>query len=271
MENTYNHTLLTKEQERALIMRYKRGDKDAAETLFLHNQRLVGKIAMSYFRHGLGNYHSVDDLMQYGNEGMLWALKKYDLERGVRFATYAVPWIRLYIRRFGLRDGVRVSTTFKTADCVVKVSAAYYRAENETGRHPTYEELAVMTNLSVQDVKEALAVSQAPVSLDAPAEWQNESADSEYHEAIGGDQIDLEDIAEHSMTVDSLHDAMRSLPHVYREIIRRTYGIGQKQESVAVIASRLNISEQAVRSKRQKAIYWLNLRMTNQTFSFEMD
>jgi len=82
---------LDREQEADLLRRYRLdGDRRAADTIARAYQHTVVGIALGFKRYDV----SVDDLIAEGNLGLLRALSKFDLERGVRFGTYAAYWIR---------------------------------------------------------------------------------------------------------------------------------------------------------------------------------
>ena len=87
--------LLTDEQERQLSARIQRGDERALNKLVEANLRLVVAIARQYQGKGL----DMDDLVSEGNIGLLKAASKYDATRGLRFAGYAVVFVRRQIER----------------------------------------------------------------------------------------------------------------------------------------------------------------------------
>ena len=87
--------LLTYEEEKKLALRIKDGDQKAVDTLVEHNLRLVVSIAKHYTGCGL----SLLDLIQEGNVGLIEAAKKYDVDKGFRFSTYATWWVRQKIGR----------------------------------------------------------------------------------------------------------------------------------------------------------------------------
>lgn len=90
------HTpLLTEEQEQQLSARIQRGDGRALNKLVEANLRLVVAIARQYQGKGL----VMDDLVSEGNIGLLKAAAKYDATRGLRFAGYAVVFVRRQIER----------------------------------------------------------------------------------------------------------------------------------------------------------------------------
>ena len=90
---------LTREQEYELARRARKGDASARDTLALSNLVLVVAVARK-FTHREAR---LDDLVQEGNLGLMKAIEHFDPEKNVRFATYAVWWLRAYMTRY-LKD-----------------------------------------------------------------------------------------------------------------------------------------------------------------------
>ena len=86
---------LTREQEYALVRRARKGDERARETLAVSNLAFVVSVAKKFAHRGA----RLDDLVQEGNVGLMKAIEHFDPKKNVRFATYAVWWIRAYITR----------------------------------------------------------------------------------------------------------------------------------------------------------------------------
>ena len=93
--------LLTPEEEFTYAKRWRdQGDRDAAYRLVTSHLRLVAKIAMRYRGYGL----PIADIVSEGNVGLMQAVKRFDPDRGVRLATYAMWWIRATIQEYVLRS-----------------------------------------------------------------------------------------------------------------------------------------------------------------------
>src|SRR5678816_4441502 len=90
---------LTREQEYELARRARKGDTSARDTLALSNLPFVVAVAKKFAHRGA----RLDDLVQEGNVGLMKAIEHFDPKKNVRFATYAVWWIRAYITRY-LKD-----------------------------------------------------------------------------------------------------------------------------------------------------------------------
>ena len=156
--------LLTYEEEKKLALRIKDGDQKAVDILVEHNLRLVVSIAKHYTGCGL----SLLDLIQEGNVGLIEAAKKYDVDKGFRFSTYATWWVRQKIGR-ALSDQSRsIRVPAHIAELVSKIKKIMGTMTQELGRTPTEEEIAKKLNVEVDKVKVALDMSQAVSSLDVP-------------------------------------------------------------------------------------------------------
>ena len=156
--------LLTFEEERALANKIAAGDKEAVDTMVMHNLRLVVSIAKKYTGCGL----SLLDLIQEGNTGLIEAAHKYDVNKGFRFSTYATWWVRQKIGR-ALSDQSRsVRIPAHIAELVSRIKKVTGTLIQKLGRTPTEEELAEVLGVEVDKIKVALDMSQAVSSLDVP-------------------------------------------------------------------------------------------------------
>ncbi|HEX3098621.1 MAG TPA: RNA polymerase sigma factor RpoH [Usitatibacter sp.] len=102
--------MLTQEREQALGRRLKeQNDLTAARDMVLSHLRLVVSVARNYMGYGLPQA----DLVQEGNIGLMKAVKRFDPERGVRLASFAIHWIKAEIHEYILRNWrmVKIATT----------------------------------------------------------------------------------------------------------------------------------------------------------------
>jgi RNA polymerase sigma-32 factor len=102
--------VLTSEEELAYAKRWRdHQDRHAAFQLVTSHLRLVAKIAMRYRGYGL----PIAEIVSEGNVGLMQAVKRFDPERGVRLATYAMWWIKASIQEYILRSWslVKVAAT----------------------------------------------------------------------------------------------------------------------------------------------------------------
>lgn len=99
LSNFSGHKQLTREEEYELSRRAKKGDQTAVRILAQANLPFVVAVARKFATRS-GRF---DDLVQEGNVGLMKAIEHFDPKKNVRFATYAVWWIRAYITRY-LKD-----------------------------------------------------------------------------------------------------------------------------------------------------------------------
>jgi RNA polymerase sigma-32 factor len=102
--------MLDPQEEYMLAKRWRdAGDREAARRLIICHLRLVAKIARGYRGYGL----PIADLISEGHVGLMQAVERFEPERGFRFSTYAVWWIKAAIQEFILRSWslVRMGTT----------------------------------------------------------------------------------------------------------------------------------------------------------------
>jgi RNA polymerase sigma-32 factor len=93
--------MLDRQEEYMLAKRWREdGDRDAAHRLVTSHLRLVAKIAKGYRGYGL----PIADVISEGHVGLMQAAERFEPEKGFRFATYAVWWIKAAIHEYILRS-----------------------------------------------------------------------------------------------------------------------------------------------------------------------
>jgi RNA polymerase sigma-32 factor len=167
--------LLDKEEEERLLRLYKtRGDQEAGQRLVTANLRLVVKIAMEFQSHWLNN---LQDLIQEGNVGLLHALKKFDMSRGVKFSYYAAYWIKAYIFKYIMDNWrlVKVGTTQAQRKLFYNLQKEREKIQRE-GLDPGYGLLAERLGVSESEVMDmnVRMTSGREISLDAPVSPDSE-------------------------------------------------------------------------------------------------
>jgi RNA polymerase sigma-32 factor len=145
---------LEREPEYRLARRWREhGDRGAADQIVTSHLRLVVKIATNYRGYGL----PLSEIMSEGNVGLMQAMDRFDPEKGFRFATYAIWWIKASIHDYILRSWslVKIGTTanqkklfFKLRSAKAKIAAL----ENTDLRPDQVEAIATTLGVKNQDV-----------------------------------------------------------------------------------------------------------------------
>jgi RNA polymerase sigma-32 factor len=110
IEEIRRFPMLHRQEEYLLAKRWREdGDRDAAHKIVASHLRLVAKIAKGYRGYGL----PIADLISEGHVGLMQAVERFEPEKGFRFATYAVWWIKAAMQEYILRSWslVRMGTT----------------------------------------------------------------------------------------------------------------------------------------------------------------
>src|SRR6202051_4834568 len=143
--------MLERDQEYRLAKRWReQGDRDAADQLVTSHLRLAAKIAMGYRGYGL----PVAEIISEGNVGLLQALNRFEPERGFRFATYAMWWIRASIQDYILRSWslVKIGTTTNQKKLFFKLRSAKLKIAALDNADLRPEQVkAIATTLGVKD------------------------------------------------------------------------------------------------------------------------
>jgi RNA polymerase sigma-32 factor len=164
--------LLTQEEEFKLAVRYRKYyDKEegieAAHKLITSNLRFVVKVAFEYKSYGV----KLQDLVQEGNIGLMMAVKKFNPDKGYRFISYAIWWIRAYIQNFIIKTWslVKIGTTQAQKKLFYKIGKVRKALESDGASEKKYERLAKDLDVAKEDIVEMeQRMAARDLSLDTP-------------------------------------------------------------------------------------------------------
>lgn len=163
--NILRRPLLSPEDELELLRLAQQGDENAQNRLIEANLRLVISIARRYVRPGL----PLEDLVQEGAIGLVKAIRNFDTERGLRFSTYAVHWIRQSVGRAADAHTNMIRLPNHAIDSLRKIERTRNELRAQIGKEPTNEEIAAQLKMPVSKVAKLSRYAKTNYSLDHKA------------------------------------------------------------------------------------------------------
>jgi RNA polymerase primary sigma factor len=241
-------SLLKREEEVELGRRIRAGDQEALQQLVEANLRFVVSIANKYRACGI----ALLDLINEGNIGLMEAAKRFDPERGVKFISYAVWWIRQAIMQALAEQCGSVRLPLKQAGLLYKIREKYEAMSKELGKEPNTADLAQALGLKVGDVEEIMRVSRKALSLESPI---GEDSDTQYLDLMVADNIppvDTELIKESlSQEIENL---LNDLEPREKNVIQMRFGIGTDGPlTLEKVGEKLGLSRERIRQIEKKA------------------
>ncbi len=248
--------LLSRERELELTRRWRDGrDRGALAEIVAAFDRLVLSNARRYRNYGL----PLDDLVQEGHVGLLQAAARFEPERGLRFATYAIWWVRAAIQDFILRNWsvVRTGTTAAQKSLFFNLRRLRAQLDPEAERLSPASRLAIARRLGVTigdvaDMEGRLGGSDHSLNRrlaeDGGEEWQDllTCPRPTPEEDVG----DRREAASRRLW---LTQALGDLPPRERMIIDHRR-LREEETTLEVLGRKLGVSKERIRQLEERAI-----------------
>ena len=250
MSQLRHYAPISREEEHELAVRWTEdGDVEAAKLLVLSNLRLVVKIAMEYRR----AWTNTLDLIQEGNVGLVTAARKFDVDQGVKFISYAVWWIRQAILAALANQGRAVRVPLNRASDLARIFRERERLKQELGREPTVTEVGEAALLTPEVVQSLQTLNAAEIRLDAPI---GESEDSQLVERFMFEEaMRPEEEVEDRLLAEHIERALDTLTPRDARVVRLYFGLdGGREHTLEEIGNMLGVTRERVRQLRDRAL-----------------
>jgi RNA polymerase sigma factor (sigma-70 family) len=220
----------------------------ARRMLIQANGRLVISIANKYTGHGL----SLAELSQEGVLGLIRAIDKFDVSKGVRLSTYASYWIRQSVSRAVAVQTRVIRLPVHKVDHLGKIRKVMGQLTQKLGRMPELEEIAAQTGDAPEQIHELLQDGQETLSLEEP---------------VGEDGATLADFVENDLTQDledqvdstllesEIRRALSGLTARESRIVELRYGLRDGHPlTLQDVAERFGLTRERIRQIEKEAL-----------------
>jgi RNA polymerase sigma-B factor len=247
-ENYYednNINILDKAGIRNLFRRYKeKNEKEVRDILIEKHLYIAEILAKKYANRGI----EYDDIYQVACIGLIYAIDRFDIDKGYEFSSFATPTIIGEIKKYFRDKGWTIRVPRRIQELSKKINNAKIQLSQQLQRSPTIEDIANYLNCSEEEVLEALEASKVytPQSLDVTYDSNNDDKEVNLAELIGEEDLYFSKIENN----DFLMKTMDKLNEIEREILVERYFNKKTQVS---IAKKLDISQMTV-SRIEKRI-----------------
>jgi RNA polymerase primary sigma factor len=244
---------VTPEEERELGRAIHGGSEPALRRLVEANLRFVVSYAKRYRGCGL----SFLDLINEGNIGLIEAAKRYDPNKGVKFITYAVWWVRQAIIHALSDQSGAFRLPQKQANLLYRIGKAQASLRTQLQRTPTTEEVAKSMEVPLKDVNNLLLVSDENISLSAVIDEEHDfhlSDKLEQHTIPSADLVLLTNSLRHLLRV-----SLDELDAKEEKVVRLRFGLdGADPKTLKQIGEMMSLSRERIRQIEAQALDKLN-------------
>jgi RNA polymerase primary sigma factor len=231
------------------------------QKMIADNSKLVGYIAYKYRTTSI----SYEDLIQEGMIGLIKAVDRFDPERGIRFSTYAVFWIKQAISRLIIKQEKVVHLPVGLAEKAPAVNEILRNSYLENNRWPSAAEIKIQCNLSIDEIKLISSYFLSNQSLDAALSEDN--AEQTFMDTLKQQQfpLPLNDLINNNLKLFVGH-IITSLPEKEAAILNMRFGLKNHSEmTLQAIADQLHVTRERVRQIQNQALQTLK-----QQFGYEL-
>ena len=241
--------LLTRDEEMELARKAFKGNVAAQERLARHNVRFVVSVAKKFQNRGV----PLVDLIGEGNVGLMTAARKFDPDRGVKFISYAVWWIRQAVQAAIARHGrpVRVPLN-RTAD-LSRLSRTTTLLKERLGRMPTVEELGRATGLTPEAVRSLSALNTEAVRLDHPT--RDGDGNERMERFAMAEQEGTDSATMTNSQTSDIESALAVLPPRDAKVLRLYFGLDDgNSRTLEEIGRMMGVTRERIRQLRDRAL-----------------
>lgn len=250
LDEVSRYPVLHHEEQTKLAVLAQQGRRSAEHRLVRSNLRLVLAMSVRYRGRGM----SLADLVQEGNHGLMQAVSRFDVEKQVRFSTYALWWIRQSLERAVANQSRTIRLPIHFRERINRIRKARDELQRHLVREPTLEEIADQIQLDLKKVKDAIKNQNDALSLDVTV--GDEDGGSPLSERVSDDKDwDPGRFVHARQKSDDVRWMLNRLDPKERTVLERRYGLSDGQtRTLEQVGRTMNITRERVRQIEAKAL-----------------
>ena len=243
------YSILTKEQEQEIARGAEAcGSKDSLNRLVESNLSFVVKIANEYRNLGL----PFEDLLNEGNLGLIEAAQRYDHNKGTKFITYAIWWVRKSILKALSEQSNLVRVPNYQMKKVKKIRETEASLSRELGRRPGRDEISTKLESTISKIDEILMIKLREISLDDKVGRDKSIPVSDY--LIDDSSVNPEEELLKNESEDLVRSAMFMLTEQEKVVIANRFGMDSGRSfTLKEIGESMGLSRERIRQIEAQA------------------
>lgn len=224
-----------------------RDDRDLAirNELIKRHMYITEILAKKYINKGI----EYEDIYQVASLGLIYAIERFDVEKGFEFSSFATPTIIGEIKKYFRDKGWSVRVPRRIQELSKKINMAKAKLQQDLQRIPKISDIAEYLNVSEEEVIEAMEASQVytPKSLDVTYDASGDDKDIQLQDIIGRDDKTFDTIENR----DFINMCLKKLNEIEIKIVNDRFFDSKTQIQVA---DELNVSQMTVSRMEKKII-----------------
>ncbi len=244
------YPILKAKEQIEIVREIQKGNNQLKEKLIYSNLKFVVSIAKAYQYRGL----PLLDLINEGNIGLIYSIKKFDYRKNIHFISYAVFWIKARIQKaiIDQTNNIRLPTN-RNSD-LKHINNYIKDIKEKENRIPTTTEVSKKLNLHEDVITNLLEVSQLPVLLNAPISEniKNLDVESKFSDTL---RVNPSDNTINQYFKNDINNVLSSLKPQEAKIIVYRFGLnGNREHSLREIGDMYGLTKERIRQIQKIAL-----------------
>ena len=258
LKDISKYKILDPDETVKLVKSAQEGDSIAKEKVVQSNLRFVVTIAKQFQNRGI----PLMDLISSGNEGLIKAIDKFDVTRGVTFLSYAVWWIRQSIYSSIYWQAREIRLPMSQQLLVISILDATNKFLQTNCRNPSSEEISEITGIPRDQIDYLSQFSNKLVSVDDFIGGDEEN--SQVCDIIPDGEPLLDEQVNKSYVTKELESLLSKLTVREHDLMCMLFGIGMPSVNPKIIAEMYGVGNERIRQMKEGALAKLRRRFSNQ-------